>query len=683
MKANKEPGNGGGDPPNRSRKEVIMKRVLIHSIILACVGLVPAYAAGQTLIAGELPEGLTAADLAGILAAHEAAIDEGHQPLFASGHLADLPGASATQQAYLKASNTDLGDTFGNAVAVSGHTVLVGAPGEASASTDVDGDQGDNDASSAGAVYVFVREGAGWSQQAYLKAPNAESGDAFGRSVALDGDTAVIGATGEDSSATGVDGDLSDNSVPQAGAAYVFVRHGTTWSLEAYLKASNPDANDWFGHQAAISSDTIVVGAYGERSSATGVDGDQADNSALLAGAAYVFSRVGGSWSQQAYLKASNTDALDLFGVALAVSDDTIVVGAAQEDSAATGVDGDQTDNSVPFSGAAYVFVRSGATWSQQAYLKASNTGMNDIFGMSVTVSGDTVVVGAPGERSSATGIDGDQHDNSASGSGAAYVFVRHGTSWSQQAYIKASNTEFNDVFGRPVALSGDTLAIGALGEDSSATAASGEQQDNGARSSGAAYAFRRSGSTWTQVAYLKASNTSGKDIFSASVAVSDDTVVLGAPDEDSLATGVNGDQDDDSPRDAGAAYIHDLGAWSDLGAALAGTSGDPVLVGTGTLADGSSNAIALAYASRGAMCALFVSMSSTPSSFKGGLLIPLPAIIGPLLMDTDVHGALSLPFTLPPGLSPGTELFFQFAILDPVAIEGVALSNAVKASTP
>ena len=159
--------------------------------------------------------------------------------------------------------------------------------------------------------------------------------------------------------------------------------------------------------------------------------------------------------AQRAYLKASNTDALDQFGLSVAVSGDTVVVGAPQEASSATGVDGDQSDDSAFASGAAYVFVRSGTSWSQEAYLKASNTDAGDEFGWSVAVSGDTVVVGAWQEASSATGVDGDQSDDSASLAGAAYVFVRSGTSWSQESYLKASNTGVLDQFAFSLAASG------------------------------------------------------------------------------------------------------------------------------------------------------------------------------------------------------------------------------------
>jgi hypothetical protein len=474
------------------------------------------------------------------------------------------------QQAYLKASNTDAGDLFGGfnrmviraglGVAASGDTVVVGASGEDSAATGVNGNQGDDSVTSAGAAYVFVRSGGGWSQQAYLKASNTDAGDRFGWSVAVSGDTVVVGAQSEHSAATGVNGNQADNSADGAGAAYVFVRSGGTWSQQAYLKASNTDENDAFGGSVAVSGDTIVVGASSEDSSATGVNGNQSDDSVRSAGAAYVFVRSGGAWSQQAYLKASNTDEVDeVFGNSVAVSGDTVIVGAWQERSAATGVNGNQSDNSAFGAGAAYVFVRSGGAWDQQAYLKASNTDARDVFGWSVAVSGDTVVVGARHEDSVATGVNGDQGENSADGAGAAYVFVRSGGAWSQQAYLKASNTDALDWFGGSVAVSGDTIVVGAHREDSKPTGVNADQSDNSAFNAGAAYVFTRSGADWSQQAYLKAADAGAGDFFGGSVAVSGNTAVVGAPHEDSVATGVNGDESDDSASRAGAAYVFEL----------------------------------------------------------------------------------------------------------------------------
>ena len=366
------------------------------------------------------------------------------------------------QQAYVKASNTGASDSFGDWVGVWGNTMVIGAPYEASSATGVNGNQADNSALWAGAAYVFVRNGTNWTQQAYLKASNTGETDLFGSSVALEGDTLVVGAEWESSSATGVNGNQSNNSMSAAGAAYVFVRTGTTWTQQAYLKASNTGTNDGFGHCVAISGNTVIIGAYSEDSGAAGVNGNQNDNSAPDSGAAYIFVRTGGTWTQQAYLKASNPGAGDFFGRFCAISGNTVVVGAEQEDSASTGVNGNQNNNDATNSGAAYVFVREGTTWRQQAYLKASNTGMQDDFGHSVAVSGNTVVVGANLEDGNAAGVNGDETNDSAPNSGAAYVFVRNGTNWTQQAYLKASNPDSNDLFGHTVALEGETVVIGA-----------------------------------------------------------------------------------------------------------------------------------------------------------------------------------------------------------------------------
>jgi hypothetical protein len=299
----------------------------------------------------------------------------------------------------------------------------------------------------------------------------------------------------------------------------------------------------------------LVVGAFSEDSNATGIGGNQADNSALNSGAAYVFTRTGGVWTQQAYLKASNTEASDSFGSSLALSGDTLAVGAPSEDSTATGVGGNQADNSANASGAVYVFTRTGGVWTQQAYLKASNTEATDNFGQSVALSGDTLAVGTPNEDSNATGVGGNQADNSASASGAAYVFTRTGGVWTQQAYLKASNAESFDLFGLNVVLDGDVLVVGALGEASNATGIGGNQADNSAVNSSAVYIFRRTGGLWAQENYVKASNTDAGDNF-FTIALNGDTLVVGANSESSNATGVGGNQADNSAVGSGAVYI-------------------------------------------------------------------------------------------------------------------------------
>ena len=472
---------------------------------------------------------------------------------------------------YFKASTSDASDGFGVTVSLStdGNTLAVGAVGEGSNATGINGDQSDNSAGSSGAAYVFVRSGTSWSQQAYIKASNTANADQFGISLSLsgDGNTLAVGANAEDSNATGINGDQSDNSASFSGAAYVYVRSGTSWSQQAYIKASNAEANDFFGQSLSLSADgnTLAVGANGEASNATGINGDQSDNSVIPAGAAYVFVRSGTSWSQQAYIKASNTGTSDQFGGSLSLSGDgnTLVVGASGEDSNATGINGDQSNNSASDAGAAYVYVRSGTSWSQQAYVKAGNAEAGDSFGrsLSLSVAGNTLAVGATSEDSNATGINGDESDNSAFVAGAVYVYTRSGITWSQQAYVKASNTEAIDRFGTAVSLSadGNTLAVGANVEDSNATGINGDQSDNSASGSGAAYVFVRSGAMWSQQAYAKASNTGGDDQFGRAVGLSADgnTLAVGANDESSNATGVGGDQTDNSANSSGAVYVY------------------------------------------------------------------------------------------------------------------------------
>jgi hypothetical protein len=504
--------------------------------------------------------------------------------------------AAIAQQAYLKASDTTgqgfAPDQFGRSVAISGDTMVVGAPYEDSGATGVNGDAADNSAEVSGAAYVFVRSGGVWTPQAYLKASNTDMSDNFGTSVAISGDTVVVGAPFEESAATGVNGNQADNS-GHCGAAYVFVRSAGVWSQQAYLKISNTypsrqsvlGLGDQFGASVAISGDTVVVGAYAEDNAATGVNSSVMNFTVAQAGAAYVFVRNGTTWSQQAYLKASDTSTEARFGSSLAVFADTVVVGAG-----AAGPE--PCCQHRP--GAAYVFARSGTTWTQQTRLTASNAEDGDSFGASVAVSGhnllsaDTVVVGAISEDSAATAVNGNQADNSALDSGAAYVFVLSGGVWSQQAYLKASNTDAGDNFGQSVAVSGDAVVVGAPVEMSAATGVNGNQTDDTAVYAGAAYAFALSGGIWSQRAYLKASNMEANDVFGWSVAIDGDTAVVGAYGESSAATGVNGNQADNTAAGAGAAYAFvGLGAPGHTLTITSGPSGTPNPVesgGTATL---------------------------------------------------------------------------------------------------
>lgn len=439
----------------------------------------------------------------------------------------------------------DPGDRFGFTVAISGDgsTIAASALSDASAATGINGNQLDNSAADAGAVYVFTRAGASWTAEAYIKASNTGANDLFGQMLALsaDGNTLAVGAPQEDSSATGIDGNQADNIAANAGAVYVFTRTGTTWSQQAYLKASNTDAGDMFGIKLALSGDgnTLVVGAVYEASSATGVGGNQTDDSTPMAGAAYVFTRSGSIWSQQAYIKETNTGSGDNFGDSMCISGDgaTLAIAGYAEDSASTGIGGDQADNSAPNAGAVYVYTRSGATWSPQAYLKASNASASDVFGnriCSLSSDGTSLSVGASSENSTATGINGDQTINAATDAGAVYLFTRAGTTWSQQAYIKASNTDAGDMFGFQSALSatGDTLFVGAPEEASAATGINGDGADNSRPGAGAAYVYTRDAGVWTYRAYLKAlaPMATGEYAFSLATSQSARTLVIGHP---------------------------------------------------------------------------------------------------------------------------------------------------------
>jgi len=446
----------------------------------------------------------------------------------------------------------------------------------------------------------------------YLKASNTAAGDTFGWSLALSGDgkTLALGATGEDSNATGINGTQTNNGAESSGSVYVFTRDDAgAWSQQAYVKASNTRADDNFGEALALSADgnTLLVTAPLEDSAATGINGNQADASATNAGAVYVFTRNAGAWSQQAYLKAGNAYANAYFGWSIATSNDgnTVAVGAVGDASNATGLNGNGANHSAADAGAAYVFGRSGNTWSQLAYVKASNTNAGDNFGAAVALNaaGDRLAVGAPFESSNATGIGGNQTDNSSEDAGAVYVFSRSGGSWSQQAYVKASNTVAGANFGNALALdaSGNMLAVGAPYETSSATGINGNQADTSAAFAGAVYVFQRSGSAWSQQAYVKASNTNQHDNFGSALALSQDGTVLavGAIGESSAAVGLDGNQADNSRDGVGAVYLFRAASnnWSQLRYIKPATAGQGGEFGSAIAFSSDTNTLAISAA--------------------------------------------------------------------------------------
>jgi len=353
-------------------------------------------------------------------------------------------GAVWFQQAYLKASNpgeAEDGDQFGFSLALSddGTTLAAGAISEDSADARINGNQADNTANNAGAVYVFARTGSRWSQQAYVKSssPNgADANDLFGYSVGLsaDGNTLAVGAYDEAGSSNVINGP-EDNNAPGTGAVFVFTRSGASWSRQAYLKASTQDRADSLGAWVAISDDgnTVAAGAPDEDSLTTGINTVETGHSGRIGtlddisvGAAYVFIRSGTKWFQQASFKASNSGIEDWFGVRLALSGDgnMLAVSAPNEDGAAKGINGRQDDNSAGEAGALYLFTRAGATWTFQSYVKGSNTEAFDEFSSGVALSRNgALAVGARSEDGGARGANGNGNDNSVTGSGAVYLF--------------------------------------------------------------------------------------------------------------------------------------------------------------------------------------------------------------------------------------------------------------------
>jgi hypothetical protein len=316
-------------------------------------------------------------------------------------------------------------------VAISGDTLVVGAP--------YDDDKGSN----SGSAYIFTRNVAGsptasWTQRAKLLASDGAADDWFGWSVAIDGDTVVVGAYGDD--------DKGSNS----GSVYIFTHTvagspTASWTQRAKLLASDGAADDWFGYSVALDGDTVVVGAYG--------DDDKGSNN----GSVYIFTHtVAGSptasWTQRAKLLASDGAVDDYFGWSVAIDGDTVVVGAFRDD--------DKGSNS----GSAYIFTRSiagspTASWTQRAKLLATDGAADDWFGYSVALDGDTVVVGAR------------QDDDKGSNSGSAYIFTRSiagspTASWTQRTKLLASDVAADDLFGWSVAIDGDTVVVGANYDD-------------------------------------------------------------------------------------------------------------------------------------------------------------------------------------------------------------------------
>jgi len=325
-----------------------------------------------------------------------------------------------------------------------------------------------------------------WTETQKLLAADGVAGDQFG-SLSLDGDTALIGAWGHD-----------DNGA-DSGAAYVFIRTGATWTLQQKLLASDGQADDSFGSCVSLEGDTALVGA--------GWD----DDNGVDSGSAYVFTRTGTIWTQQAKLLPADGAVGDLFGGAVSLSGDTALIGA------------DQDNDNGNWSGSAYVFTRTGTTWTQQAKLLAPDGATEDLFGWWISLDSNTALIAAKWD------------DDNGDKSGSAYVFTRTGTTWTLQQKLIGSDTAAGDRFGVDVCLDGDTAIIGACYDDDMGT------------DSGSAYVFTRTGTTWTQQAKLLASDGAADDSFcgdTGCTSIDGDTAIIGAW------------YNDDKGTNSGSAYV-------------------------------------------------------------------------------------------------------------------------------
>lgn len=361
-------------------------------------------------------------------------------------------------------------DLFGYSVAISGNTAIVGSVGK-----DVNGN------ADQGAAYIFIHTGGRWRQQAKLTADDGMAFDNFGKSVAIDGDTAIVGTTG----------DVGQNE--NQGKAYVFVRTGTFWTQETVLTADDGAAQDFFGTSVATSGNKIIVGATFDD---VGANADQ--------GSAYIFVRSEKGWFQQARLTSDNGAAYDNLGNSVAISGDTAIVGAYFAD-----LGGNVNQ------GAAYIFALNEDRWIQEAQFTANTA----LFGNSVAIDGDTAVVGV---FSDDLGANPNQ--------GSAYVYARADGGWIQQGFLTAADGGANVNFGKSVGISGDTIVVGANSDDIGANI-----------NQGSAYIFNRANAVWTERKKLIDNDGAPIDNFGISAAVSGSKVIIGSFSSDIIQTGTSG----------------------------------------------------------------------------------------------------------------------------------------------
>ncbi len=354
--------------------------------------------------------------------------------------------------------------------------------------------------------------------------------DWFGSSVSISGDYAIVSAAFEDEDVAG------ENTLNDAGAAYIFKNNAGTWSQVQKIVASDRSTNDWFGfgNAVSISGDYAIVGAYLEDEDEMGV------NTLADAGSAYIFKNNAGTWSQVQKIVASDRSADDNFGFSVSISEDYAIVGAHRESENEAG------EVTLHEAGSAYIFKNNEGTWSQVQKIVASDRSANDWFSTSLSISGDYAIIGAEREDENATG------GITISEAGSAYIFKNNAGTWSQVQKIVAPERGIRDRFGFSVSISENYAIVGAYREDEDIT------EGNYLENAGAAYIFKNNEGTWSQAQKIVAADREDEDNFGWSVSTSGDYAIIGAHNEDHDTTGTN------YLNRAGAAYIFKVseGTW-------------------------------------------------------------------------------------------------------------------------
>ncbi len=398
-----------------------------------------------------------------------------------SAYVYDFDGTSWGQTTKLTASDETSGDSFGTSVVLSSNRILIGSPKD---NLSIGG-------SDAGSAYVFDFDGSNWSETAKIQATDAASRDELAISVSLFGDRLLVGAFKDD-----------DNGA-DSGSAYVFDFDGINWIQSTKILAPISSAEDQFGFSVSIDNNMAIVGAP--------FDGDLGNGS----GSVYFYNLNGNTWSLDSKQFAADTSGGHQFGRAVSILNNRAIIGAVSA-----------RNNSSASSGAAYVFEYDGSNWIETAKLLALDGASSDLFGLSIELQENRVIIGA----------EGDDINSSNRDSGAAYVFDYDGTNWSQTTKLTASDRRERDNFGHSVSLSGDTALIGAYRDDFGSLT-----------NFGSVYVFEFNGTNWAQSSKLIANDAASSDSFGTSVSLVGNRALIGSPG------------DDDNGGSSGSVYIFDF----------------------------------------------------------------------------------------------------------------------------